>query len=119
MWIITADAGLDVFFNVSPYPIRSAYTVDLRRHAPLRMGLMGPFAAVALMAAQPGYVDSAVCAGCHADVAKNYSRTGMGRSLRAVSKTVAEPEFNGSSFFHAASRELFTFTLRNGIPWIR
>ena len=91
----------------------------LRRHAPLRMGLMGAFAAVALMAAQPGYVDSAVCANCHADVAKNYSRTGMGRSLRAVSKTVAEPEFNGSSFFHAASRELFTFTLRNGIPWIR
>jgi predicted CXXCH cytochrome family protein len=83
------------------------------------MGLTGPFAAVAMMAAQPGYVDSAVCAGCHADIAKNYSRTGMGRSLRTVSKTVAEPEFNGSSFLHAASRELFTFTLRDGIPWIR
>ena len=81
--------------------------------------LVAFLSAAALMAAQPGYVDSAVCAGCHADTAKNYARTGMGRSVRAVSKTAAEPEFNGASFLHAASRELFTFTLRDGLPWIR
>jgi len=84
------------------------------------MGMMaGPFAVVALMAAQPGYVDSAVCAACHTDIAKNYALTGMARSLRAVSKTVAEREFDGSTFLHAPSRELFSFTLRDGIPWIR
>ena len=80
--------------------------------------LAAPFAA-ALIAAQPGYVDPTICAGCHADIAKSYSRTGMGRSVRGVSKTVAEPEFDGSSFFHAPSRESFTFMLRDGVPWIR
>jgi len=84
------------------------------------MALMaGPFAAAALLAAQPGYVDSAVCAGCHSEIAKSYARTGMGRSLRAVDKAVAEREFDGSTFVHAPSRESFTFTLRDGIPWIR
>lgn len=75
--------------------------------------------ATALMAAQPGYVDSSVCAGCHADIAKNYSQTAMARSVRVVSKASSEQEFDGSTFFNAASRELFTFSLRDGIPWIR
>jgi predicted CXXCH cytochrome family protein len=92
----------------------------LRRLARLSVALLaGPFAACALMAAEPGYVDPAVCAGCHAEIATNYARTGMGRSLHIVSKTAVEREFDGSSFLHAPSRELFTFTLRDGIPWIR
>lgn len=66
-----------------------------------------------------GYVDPRQCAGCHAEIAQNYAKTGMGRSFRAVKKEDAFREFDGSSFFHAASRELFRFTLRDGIPWVR
>lgn len=80
--------------------------------------MAGPFAA-ALLAAQPGYVSSSVCADCHADIAKNYARTGMARSLHAVTSAITEREFNGSTFFHTPSRELFTFMSRDGIPWIR
>jgi predicted CXXCH cytochrome family protein len=87
--------------------------------ARLRTGMMAGLFTAVLMAAQPGYVDSTICAGCHGDIARNYARTGMGRSLRAVSKAAAQREFDGSTFFHAPSRELFTFTLRDGIPWIR
>ena len=106
-----------------PVPQYTMLGLTLGRLARLRMGMVAiiaaPFGAAALMAAQPGYVDSSVCAGCHADIAKNYARTGMGRSVRAVSRSVVEREFDGSSFFHAPSRELFTFTLRDGVPWIR
>jgi predicted CXXCH cytochrome family protein len=108
-----------------PVPQYTMLGLILGRLARLRIGRMatmamlaGPFAA-ALMAAQPGYVDSSVCASCHTNIAKNYARTGMGRSVRAISKTAAEREFDGSSFFHAPSRELFTFTLRDAVPWIR
>ena len=49
----------------------------------------------------------------------------MGRSFRAVSKgsavskAPAPAEFDGSSFFHTASGELFRFTLRDGVPFVR
>ena len=80
----------------------------------------GLIAAAALMAAaQPGYVDPQLCAGCHAEVAQNYARTGMGRSFYSVSKDTPLPQFDGSSFFHDASGELFKFTRREGIPYIR
>jgi hypothetical protein len=80
--------------------------------------LAGYFVAT-LIAAQPGYMDSGVCAGCHAYIAKNYARTRNGSFVRTVSKTAAEREFDGSTFFHAPSRELLAFTLRDGIRWIR
>jgi len=102
-----------------PVPQYTMLGLILGRCTLLRIGFLAAAFAAGVMAAQPGYVDSAVCAGCHADIAKNYARTGMGRSIRAVSKTVVEREFDGSTFFHAPSRELFTFTLRDGIPWIR
>ena len=73
-----------------------------------------------LFAAAPsGYVDPQLCAGCHAAIARNYAQTGMGRSFRAVTPQTALPEFNGSSFLHSPSRELFTFTRRDGIAYIR
>jgi tetratricopeptide (TPR) repeat protein len=81
--------------------------------------MIGTSALTALLACAQGYVDSRVCAGCHAEIAQNYARTGMGRSFRAATKNGPFPEFDGSSFFHAASGELFRFTVRDGIPWIR
>ena len=89
------------------------------RSAALPMGML---AAAALIAAQPGYIDSATCAGCHSEIARNYAQTGMGRSLRAAGKVTPPgslPQFDGSSFLHETSRERFTFTLRDGVPWIR
>lgn len=43
----------------------------------------------------------------------------MGRSFHAAVKDGRFPEFDGSSFLHAASGELFGFTVRDGIPWVR
>ena len=40
--------------------------------------------------ADAGHIDAAACAGCHAEVAKSYSQTGMGRSFyRALSGKVS------------------------------
>src|SRR5207237_8068938 len=70
-------------------------------------------------AAQPGYADPAVCAGCHRQIAETYARTGMGRSFRPVRAETRLPEFDGSRYDHAASREHFTTLRRGGVYYVR
>ena len=58
------------------------------------------------------YVDAAVCAGCHADRAAGYRKTGMGRSFARVQPELV-PEFR-TPFHHKASDTYFSMTARDG-----
>ena len=69
----------------------------------------------ALAAAPAGYIDSAVCARCHAAIAASYSRTGMGRSFyRPAAANAIEDYSRNNRFFHAASDQQFTMYERGG-----
>lgn len=58
------------------------------------------------------YVDAAVCAGCHADRAAGFRKTGMGRSFARV-RPGQIPEF-GKPFHHQASDSYFAMIARDG-----
>src|SRR5580658_8264309 len=58
------------------------------------------------------YVDAALCAGCHADRAAGYRKTGMGRSFARVQPEYV-PEFR-TPFHHKASDTYFSMTARDG-----
>lgn len=62
------------------------------------------------------YVDSARCADCHADIAKTYHLTGMGRSFHAV-----KPHEIASAkpYRHAVSNSSFAITERDGAYYQR
>jgi FimV-like protein len=63
----------------------------------------------------PSYVNVALCAGCHAAVARSYQQTAMGRSLSLPSPANTFPEEAQSpSYFHAASQSYFTMSRRDG-----
>src|SRR5947207_12564993 len=61
------------------------------------------------------YVNPALCAGCHSEIAKTYRETGMGRAVSRPSpaNTFAEgaPE---PTYFHPLSRSYFTMVRRDG-----
>jgi predicted CXXCH cytochrome family protein len=61
---------------------------------------------------ETGYVNTAVCTGCHADRAAGFHKTGMGRSFARV-RPEQIPEF-GKPFHHAASDSYFTMAARGG-----
>ena len=64
---------------------------------------------------QRGYVDSKLCAACHADVYNSYIRTAMARSFaRPAAKNEIEDYSNNNSFFHAASATWFEMIRRDG-----
>ena len=63
-----------------------------------------------LHAQPPGYVNAAVCAGCHPKVAESYKRTGMGRSFNRPS-TALIPE-QKEPFYHAPSETYFAIAKR-------
>lgn len=65
---------------------------------------------VPLHAQPPGYVNAAVCAGCHPKVAESYKRTGMGRSFNRPS-TALIPE-QKEPFYHAPSETYFAIAKR-------
>lgn len=70
--------------------------------------------------AQPaGYVDPALCATCHREIAETYSRTGMGRSFGAVRAVTSIPEIQGGTFHHEASGELFSLSVSGGKPALK
>jgi predicted CXXCH cytochrome family protein len=58
------------------------------------------------------YVDGAVCAGCHADIAARYRKTGMGRSFARPSPEKL-PAFE-KTFHNKASDSYFTMIARDG-----
>lgn len=57
-------------------------------------------------------MDAAVCAGCHADRAAGYRKTGMGRSFARVRSELV-PEFR-APFHHKASDTYFSMIARDG-----
>ncbi len=59
-----------------------------------------------------GYVNAAVCAGCHADVAAGFRKTGMGRSFARVRPQLV-PGF-GKAFHNKASDSYFAMLARDG-----
>jgi len=71
-----------------------------RRHAPA--------------AANPpnAYVDAAVCAGCHSEVAATYRKTGMGRSFARI-RPEATPEF-GKPVYNKTSDSYFAMFTHDG-----
>ena len=67
-----------------------------------------------------GYVDSATCRGCHAEIAKSYALTGMGRSFyRARPENTVEDYNTRTSFYHQPSGRYYTMSQRDGKPYQR
>ena len=69
--------------------------------------------------ADAGYLDPAVCAGCHRQIAEEYARTAMGRSFRSAGAGAGLSEFDGSTLDHLESRERFTAERRDGKYYVR
>ncbi|HWC96183.1 MAG TPA: tetratricopeptide repeat protein [Candidatus Sulfopaludibacter sp.] len=65
--------------------------------------------------AADGYVDAAVCAQCHAEIAKTYRETGMGRSFfRMQPQTAVEDFASTKPFYHAPSDMYYRMVDRDG-----
>ena len=62
-------------------------------------------------AAGNAYVDPAVCATCHAAIAKSYAETGMARSFYRPGAASAPA---GGTLYHKASDRYYEFTSRDG-----
>jgi predicted CXXCH cytochrome family protein len=61
------------------------------------------------------YVDGAVCASCHQDVAETYRKTGMGRSFFIpTAANVVEDYAHANTVFHQPSGLHYTMVERNG-----
>ena len=62
-----------------------------------------------------GYADPALCARCHAEIANNFRKTGMGRSFYRLQQGSAAGDFTtGKPFYHAASDCYFAMIERGG-----
>ncbi len=62
-----------------------------------------------------GYVNSAACAGCHAEIAKSYRLTGMGRSLyRPLPENKVEDFKTHNRLYNQASDRYYTMFERDG-----
>ena len=60
-----------------------------------------------------GYVDPALCAACHGEIASHFSKTGMGRSFYRLKTENAVEDF-GEPFYHAASDSYIVMFARGG-----
>ena len=56
------------------------------------------------------YVAPATCAGCHAEIARTYQLTGMGRSFHPATPADVQP----AKYYHKPSESYFTIEERNG-----
>jgi predicted CXXCH cytochrome family protein len=73
-----------------------------------------PFARPASTSAN-NYVDPALCAQCHAEIASNFRKTGMGRSFYRLPAAVPVADLtSGKPFYHAASDNYFATIVRGG-----
>src|ERR1039457_4222487 len=62
-----------------------------------------------------GYVDPALCERCHAEIADNFRKTGMGRSFYRLRPGNAVEDFTpGKPFYHQASDSYFAMIERGG-----
>jgi predicted CXXCH cytochrome family protein len=84
---------------------------------PLRFGpsvAIFPLLLSAAFAAD-NYVDPKLCAGCHAEIAKTYAKTGMGRSFFAMQpQRVVEDFSSAKPFYHAPSDMYYQMLERGG-----
>jgi predicted CXXCH cytochrome family protein len=66
-------------------------------------------------ASHSDYVDGAVCASCHQDIAETYRKTGMGRSFFIpTAANVMEDYAHANTVFHRPSGLRYTMVERNG-----
>src|SRR5947209_5888828 len=76
-------------------------------------GCSGPPAATNLP--QASYIAANTCAGCHAEIAKRYRETGMGRSFYRPSRTnIVEDYAKRNRLLHRASGLFYTMIERDG-----
>lgn len=59
------------------------------------------------------YVNPALCAACHAEIASHFAKTGMGRSFYRLTAANAVEDF-GKPFYHAASDSYLVMFARDG-----
>ena len=65
------------------------------------------------------YADPALCANCHAEIANNFAKTGMGRSFSEITtENPAEP-FPAKPFYHEPSDSYFSMIQRAGKTYQR
>jgi predicted CXXCH cytochrome family protein len=70
---------------------------------------------LATQASHSDYVDGAICASCHRDIAETYSKTGMGRSFSTpTAANVVEDYTRANTLFHQPSGLHYTMVERNG-----
>ena len=60
------------------------------------------------------YVDPAICAGCHQEIAKTYSGTGMGRSFGRVDASLVPEDLSGASVYNRPSEMHYQLEKRDG-----
>ena len=60
-----------------------------------------------------GYVNGAVCAGCHRAIWESYRQTGMGRSFARL-RTTVESFTKANTFYHPASDRHYTMYQKDG-----
>src|SRR6185503_15525154 len=60
-----------------------------------------------------GYIDGALCAGCHQEIAASFAKTGMGRSFSRL-RPGNVIETLGKPYYHAASESWYEMIERNG-----
>ena len=66
------------------------------------------------------YVDPSACAGCHAEIARNYLQTGMGRSFfRPSAANTVETYTSNNQFYHALSDTHYAMEQRGGVYYQR
>jgi hypothetical protein len=65
-------------------------------------------------------VDPSACAGCHAQIARNYLQTGMGRSFfRPSAASTVEAYTNNNQFYHSLSDTHYSMEQRGGAYYQR
>lgn len=70
--------------------------------------------------ADAGYIDPSACAGCHAEIAESYSRTGMGRSFyRALPGKVTADFTTNNTYYHKPSDRHYAMLTRDGKYYAR
>ncbi|HZP05799.1 MAG TPA: tetratricopeptide repeat protein [Terracidiphilus sp.] len=69
----------------------------------------------AAVQAESDYVDPGTCAGCHGEIAKSYSETGMGRSFRHIDTGATIEGFGENNTVYNGSSEMhYTMLERDG-----
>lgn len=63
---------------------------------------------------EPGYIDSAVCAGCHKQEAEGYARSGMARSFGLVRPGSEAAQAPPGKFHHEATEQDYVVSRRDG-----